>query len=222
VALQAVSVLPNKLQPPGLSPANRWNTKVTFHRQNTVVAALREALVDADKVLKALNDRAERDLDQFIAEDVRNHALREQFLSLGEASGQIWEIMRDAFSQGPDFEYPESIKRRELRQAMRTLNLGSRAVTALLKASAVEHGDGANNYRNSPRYRMEYAKQALYISEGFAGKCSPGPKNYNHPQFTKWHKLCAQCKRRIAAIYLDDARSSDEKAQQGAAAAYGK
>lgn len=207
----------NETPTPRLSPANRWNKQLTFYRPNPVIAALRETLVDADKVLKALNDKAERDIEQFIAtigtEQQHNHGLREKFLTLGEAQSVIWDVMRDAYSQGPDFEYAEGIKRRELRQALRTLNLGARLVTELLRASSFEFEPG--NYRNGPRYRVEFAKQALYLAEVFAGKCSPGPRTYNHPQFSKWHKMSAQCKRRIAAIYLDDARDSEEKAETG-------
>ena len=207
----------NKTPTPRLSPANRWKTQVTYYRPNPVIAALRETLVDADKVLKALNDKAERDIEAFIAtigtEQQHNHGLREKFLTLGEAQSVIWEVMRDAYSQGPDFEYSEGTKRRELRQALRTLNLGARLVTELLRASSFEFEPG--NYRNGSRYRVEFAKQALYTAEVFAGKVAPGPEKYKHPQFSKWHKLCAQAKRRIAAIYLDDARDSDDMAAAG-------
>jgi hypothetical protein len=198
-----------------------------YNQQQPMTPALRATLVDADKVLKALNDLAERDLEKFIAtigtEDQRTYELRVPFLALEEASQLIWEIMRDAYSQGPDYQYPETKRRRELRQALRTLNLGSRAVTALLKASAFpfdqatvspfEHVD----YKNSPHFRMPFATQALSLSESLAGKCNPGPKTYNHPQFSKWQKLCAQSKRRIAAIYLDDARQSEARAEEGPA-----
>jgi len=189
---------------------------VTYQQNISLTAALRLTLVDNDKVLKALNDRAEHEVNTFIAsigtDGIREH--ERYFTVLSEAMEQLWEVMRDAYSQGPDFEYPETNKRRHLRQALRTLNLGARAVNALLKRSAFEH-EGHFTYRNSPRYRLSFAKTALTFAQSFAGKCSPGPQTYNHPQFSKWHKLCAQAKRRIAALYLDDARESEATAEAG-------
>lgn len=176
----------------------------------TVVQALRTTLVVPDKVLKALNDSTQRDLDQLTsrvtADNRIPHDYRRHLDNLFDAIGLTWEVMRDAYSNDPGYEYPEVARRRELKQALRALNLAARFVTEFLKMSTIP------DYFHS---RFELADMALRISACCESKCSPGPKTYNHPQFSRWHRISAQCKRRIANIYLDDAAESDKKAELG-------
>jgi hypothetical protein len=177
---------------------------------------LRETLVDEDKVLKALIDRAQRHFDEALQKTLGDSPRTLPFRTLPNLvcapAELIWEVMRDAYSQGPDFAYADPLKRRLLRQALRQLNFAAYAVSQILKVSARDFGVA---HLDACSHRIDVAEAALLIAQNMSGKCNPGPRNYNHPQYAKWKNLVAQCHRRIGALHIEYAAQFDQQGKDG-------
>lgn len=174
--------------------------------------ALKSTLRDEDKILKVLIDRNQRLYAEYrtMLDNPQNCRIGPEgaVRSIGETLGHVWELMRDAYSQGPDFVYADPKKQRALRQALRVLNFSARVVSELLQDSEREylHHRGENYYRS----RLAVAQCALGLADRISSLVTPGPKGYNHPQFKKWHQTKARCQRRIAAIWTAAALDSDK------------
>lgn len=183
-------------------------------------AIAREVFQDKDKILEFLIDRALKVYEGYRntvdnANECRVHP-QASLDAIREAADQVWEIMRDAYSQGADFVYTDPKKRRELRQALRLLNFAARVVSDLLKESnqVFLHHKGQNSWHA----HLDTAMQAHYVAERIVALVTPGPKTYKHPQFAKWHGLNARSKRRIATIWSEAARVDEQLTKTGVVA----
>ena len=175
---------------------------------------LRATLVDSDKIMKFLTDRAQRSFEEIVQRLKSRQYVDMRVVTpiITEHSLMTWEVMRDAYSQGPEFEYQNPKQKRHLREALRLLNFGAHAVSTLLSYT---RDTGTGELVDSPTARLEVARTALSIAENLALKCTPGPKTYNHPQYAKWQRLIGQCHRRLAALNLEEAKRREQMAVLG-------
>jgi hypothetical protein len=175
------------------------------------LSTIKEVIKDRDKILKILIDRAatfyaeyRSSLDQPRVCRIDVDATRE---ALFDAANEVWEILHQAYSQGPDFKFTSPKQKRELGQANKLLDFAYRVSTALLKDTSRSFKN--HRAQNQWHSKLRTAQNAQWIAERFCHLCTqPDGTPYRHPQADRWHSINSQCQERIGRLWLEAAQES--------------